>query len=204
MKFDGKKELKQLFGTKQKPVSFKLETMNYLTIQGEGNPNKEGFQKHIQTLYSVMYALKFAYKKNPTDSTWTDFVVPPLMGWWTLNEEAQQNKSFTKDDFVYELRILLPSFISNELVLESIKIAKDKKGFPEIDELVVKEYGEMNVGQILHIGSYDDEPETFSKLEDYLEKQGLQRVSKNHVEIYLSDARKTAPEKLKTILQVEI
>lgn len=204
MKYDNKRELKQVFGTKQKPVDFILTEMSYLTISGKGNPNELAFQNNIQALYSVIYTAKFAYKKKPTDDIFDDYVVAPLTGWWTISEEAIKRGSWTKDDFIYELRIMIPYFVSDELIKESIEIAKAKKGFAEIDNLQLKKYPEMHVGQILHIGSYDDEQASFEKLESYLDGKGLKRKNKNHVEIYLSDARRIAPDKQKTILQIEI
>ncbi|MDR2832568.1 MAG: GyrI-like domain-containing protein [Streptococcaceae bacterium] len=204
MKYEAKKELKQIFGTKQKPSTFELPTLRFLTINGKGNPNNLTFQKHVQALYAVMYTAKFDYKKSPTHEQWSDFTVAPLMAWWTISEEAIQRGTFTKDDFVYELRILIPYFVPDEVVKTSIIKAKEKKGFPEIDEVSIKEYPKMPVAQILHVGTYDDEPQTFEKLEQFLLEQGLKRKSKNHVEIYLSDPRKIVPQKLKTILQVEV
>jgi hypothetical protein len=204
MKYDNKKESKQIFGTKKKPVIFELPEMRVLAIQGTGNPNSEPFQKNIEAMYPVMYVAKFAYKKNPTDDTFDDFVVAPLMGWWTISEEAVQRGSWTKEDFVYELRMMIPFFVTDELMMESIEAAKAKKGLAEMEHLEIKTIPAMKVGQILHVGSYDDEPETFVTLEKYIAENGLTRKNKNHVEIYLSDARRTEPEKLKTILQVEV
>lgn len=204
MKYDSKKELKQIFGKKQKPTVFTLPKMRYLTITGAGNPNGELFKKKIQALYATLYTVKFTYKNNPTDETFIDFVVTPLIGWWSINEQAANTGEWTKDDFIYELRIPIPYFITNELIEESIPVAKKKKGNHEIDRIKIKTYPPLRVGQILHVGPYDDEPKTFEKLEHYLEQKGLQRKNKNHVEIYLSDARKSDAQKQKVILQVEI
>lgn len=202
MKFDNKKELKQIFGTGKKPVSFIYPEMRYLTITGAGNPNQEPFALNTQALYSVMYTLKFAYKAHPSDQTFDDFVVAPLMGYWTISDATIAKGSFTKDDFVYELRIMIPSFVPSEMVTDAIAAAYEKKDFAEIKNTKVKTYPAHPVAQILHVGPYDDEPATFAKLAQFLEAENLKRTSKDHVEIYLGDPRKSAPEKLKTILQV--
>lgn len=204
MKYEPKKELKQLLGTKTKPVVLETPALRYLTIAGAGDPNGEAFQAKTQALYSAMYTAKFAYKKTPTDETFTDFVVGPLMGHWSINEEAQAKGSFAKSDFVYQLRIPLPPFLTDEVMTAAIAEAQEKKGFPELAELAIVQLPAMKVGQILHVGSYDDEPASFEKLENFLTEQGEVRKSKEHVEIYLSDPRRVSPEKLKTILQVEV
>lgn len=204
MKYEPKKELKTLLGTKQKPVVVTLPAIRYLAINGAGDPNGEAFQMVTQALYSVMYTAKFAFKKSGGAEGYDDFVVGPLMGFWSINQEAQTRGSFTKADFVYQLRIPLPPFLSEKLLKESMAEAKAKKGIAAIDDLEIITLPEMTVGQILHIGSYDDEAASFEKLATFLAENGWQRTSKEHVEIYLSDPRRVAPDKLKTILQVAI
>lgn len=204
MKYEPKKELKSLLGTKQKPVIITAPPLRYLAIDGAGDPNGEAFQEVTQALYSVMYTAKFAYKKGKVTGDYDDFVVGPLMGFWSINEAAQKRGSFTKSDFVYQLRIPLPPFLTERLLKESMQAAKEKKGIAAIDDLQIVALPEMTVGQILHVGSYDDEPASFEKLENYLAAEGWQRTSKEHVEIYLSDPRRVVPEKLKTILQVDV
>lgn len=203
MKYDFKKEMPLLFKTK-KPTIVNLPKLKYITISGSGDPNHEAFEKSVQALYTVMYTLKFAYKKNPSDLKWVDFVVSPLIGWWTINDQAIERKTFTKDDFVFELRLLIPEFVKDELVLECITSAYLKKRDENIKRIMIKEYDELLVGQILHIGSYDTEQLSFNKLSCFFDDNNIIRTSKDHVEIYLSDPRKVEPDKLKTILQVTI
>ena len=204
MKYEPKKELKSMLGTKKKPVIVELPVLRYLAINGVGDPNDSVFQDLTQALYAVMYTLKFAYKKRQNSAQYEDFVVGPLMGLWSISKEAQQRGNFTKSDFVYQLRIPLPPFITDSLIQESKQEAKRKKGIAAIDDLQVVKQKEKVVGQILHVGSYDSEQESFAKLDSYLLESGWQRTSKDHVEIYLSDPRRVSSDKLKTILQVSI
>ncbi len=197
-KIDFKKTLKQLY----RPSSKQFETvvvplMQFLMLDGRGNPNTApAWQTAVETLYAVSYKAKFISKKE----LGRDYVVPPLEGlWW-----AEDMSAFTaadKDSWLWTMMIMLPDWISAEVVAEAKQQAAKAKTLPGLPRLQLAPYDEGLSVQIMHIGSYDDEAPTLRKLHhEFLPQNNLIEAGKHH-EIYLSDPRKVAPEKLKTILR---
>ena len=205
MKFD----FKTLPGykVKNKPQLLDFPEHKYLTIQGAGNPNNQDFQIKTETLYASAYGIKMPFKKSEISKKgeYEDYVIPPLEGYWSINEEAIKKGGFTKDDFVYEIRLAVPYFVDDSFISERLKDVRLKKADNKyINDVELKVIPARKVVEILHIGSYDDEPASFDFMQKFIDENNLIRLSKNHVEIYLGDPRKVAPEKLKTILQVEV
>jgi len=200
-KLDLKKELKQYYKASAKNIDVvDIPSLNYLTIEGKGNPNESPeFVEAIGALYAVAYTLKFAAKKN---DGMTDFVVMPLEGLWWTPDMADFSLD-KKDLWHWKLMILLPDFIGKDFFAEQREIAFNKKGLDKIRELKFEEYTEGLSMQKLYIGPYSEEHETIKIMHEFARNSGYKLRGKHH-EIYLGDPRKTAPEKLKTILRQPI
>ena len=204
MAFDFKKEYKEFYMPKNKPSIIDVPAMNYIAVRGKGDPNEEGgdYKKAIEILYSVAYTIKMSKKGTHEIEGYFDFVVPPLEGfWWQDGVEGVDYSD--KSSFNWISVIRMPVFVTKEEFEWAVKEAEKKK---KIDcskaEFITITEGECV--QMLHIGSYDDEPATVAVMDDYIEKMGYKNdfsATRLHHEIYLSDVRKTAPEKLKTVIR---
>ena len=204
MTFDFKKEYKEYYLPKNKPEIVNVPRMNFIAVTGKGDPNEEdgAYQKAIQILYSVAYTLKMSYKTDYQIKGFFEYAVPPLEGFWW--QDGIDGVDYTdKSTFNWISVIRLPDFITKEDVDWAIETASKKK---KIDcsaaEMITIEEG-LCV-QIMHLGSYDDEPKTVALMDAYLKENGYANDfsdARLHHEIYLSDARKTAPEKLKTVIR---
>ena len=206
-KHEWRKQEKQYYLPKPKPERIRVPEFKFALISGEGNPNSPFFAECISALYAFSYSLKMGLKKmdNPPGG-YVDYTVYPLEGIWDIKEEARARnvEGLNKDDLVFKLMIRQPDFIDNDLFAEALEKTKKKKPNAVLNELVLKSITDGECIQMLHRGSFDDEPASFQKMEDYAEEQGLRRLSKKHREIYLSDFRKVAPEKLKTVLRFQL
>jgi len=207
MKHEWRKKEKAIYLPKQDPEVIDIPSYKFITIKGEGNPNSENFSNCIGALYSVAYAIKMTLKADPAPPlNYIDFTVYPLEGIWDINEEAKRNFTgkINKDDLVFELMIRQPDFVTLSFFEEMLALTKHKKPNPLLDKVSFKEIKDGKSIQMMHIGSYDNEPESFARMEEYATSIGLRRKSKIHREIYLSDFRKVSEDKLKTILRFEV
>lgn len=206
MKHEWRKKEKDLYLPKNKPVRIQIPEFGFFTINGEGNPNSDFFAEYIEVLYSLSYAIKMSPKKGLHAKGYFDYTVYPLEGVWDISEEAK--KSFDgkidKNDLVFKLMIRQPAFVDEEYALTVVGQVKKNKPHELLNRVKFEKITEGDCVQMLHIGSYDDEPASFHIMEDYAEKENLQRISKVHREIYLSDVRKVEPEKLKTVLRFAV
>ena len=222
MAFDFKKEYKESYMPKNKPEIVKIPPMNYVAVRGKGNPNVEcgDYQQAISILYAVAYTLKMSYKTDYKIEGFFEYVVPPLEGFWWQGEQhpvdAEMRTDRTdrrenvkgidysnKDTFNWISVIRLPDFITEKDFAWAVQTATKKK---KID-CSPAEFLTIDEGlcvQIMHQGSFDSEPATVALLEDYLKEQGYENninEQRLHHEIYISDARKVAPEKWKTVIR---
>ncbi|MDY8135510.1 GyrI-like domain-containing protein [Aquimarina sp. 2201CG5-10] len=206
MKHEWRKKEKGIYIPKNKPEFINIPEFRFLTINGTGNPNDKSFQDYITVLYSLSYAIKMSPKKGITPNGYFDYTVYPLEGVWDINEEAKKtfDGSINKDDLVFKLMIRQPNFVDNVFVEQIIHHTKDKKPHPLLDRVVFETISEGNCVQMMHIGSYDSEPASFKIMEEFTENNSFKRTYKKHREIYLSDFRKVAPEKLKTVLRFNV
>ena len=204
MAFDFKKEYKEFYMPKNKPEIVKIPPMNYVAVRGKGNPNVEGgdYQQAISILYAVAYTLKMSYKTDYKIEGFFEYVVPPLEGfWWQDNIKGIDYSN--KDTFNWISVIRLPDFITEKDFAWAVQTAAKKK---KID-CSLAEFLTIDEGlcvQIMHQGSFDSEPATVALMEDYLKEQGYENdinEQRLHHEIYMSDARKVAPEKWKTVIR---
>lgn len=204
MPFDFKKEYKEFYLPKNKPQIVNVPKANYIAIRGQGNPNEEdgAYKQAIEILYAVAYTLKMSYKTDYKIDGFFEYVVPPLEGFWWQDGICGVDYS-KKDEFNWISIIRLPDFITRENFDWAVKTASEKK---KIDcskaEFLTIEEG-LCV-QIMHIGSFDDEPASLEKIDKYLEENGYEKDfsdTRLHHEIYLSDPRKTTPDKQKTVIR---
>lgn len=204
MKHDWKKQEKELYIPKSKPEIVTVPAFKFFMINGQGNPNDAPFSDAVGVLYSLAYAVKMLPKKGLTPEGYFDYSVYPLEGVWDLPEECQTLDILDKNNLIYTIMIRQPDFVTNELAHEVIRSVKLKKPHVLLDSVVFNNIEEGLCVQMLHIGLYDEEPKTFSIMEEYCSQRNIKRKSKNHREIYISDARKTDANKLKTVLRYEI
>ncbi|MDC7235261.1 MAG: GyrI-like domain-containing protein [Spirochaetales bacterium] len=208
MKQEWRKTEKGLYLPKARPEIVDVPDFRFLQIQGEGHPGSSRFAECITALFSLSYALKMSLKKRESPpEDYTDYTVYPLEGVWDLNEQGRAEYgqgTLNKDHFVYTLMIRQPSFISDEYFSEIRTGVLKKKPQPLQDQVELVDYREGKCIQMLHTGSFDSEPASFARMEAYAEEQNLQRLSRTHREIYLSDFRKTEEAKLKTVLRFRV
>lgn len=204
MAFDFKKEYKEFYLPPKTPHLIKVPPMNYLAVRGHGDPNIEGgeYKQSIGLLYAIAFTLKMSYKTPYKISGFYEYVVPPLEGFWWQDNSATLDYN-RKSDMNFISVIRLPDFITRADFDWAIQEAtrKKKQDFSKVDFL---HYEEGLVVQCLHLGSYDDEPATITTMDQYALEKGYALDINNpryHHEIYLSDPRRCAPEKLKTVLR---
>lgn len=205
MKHEWRKSEKEIYIPKIKPEHIVIPAFNYFTIKGEGNPNSEIFGEYIGVLYAVSYGVRMSYKGDNPPKGYFDYTVYPLEGVWDVGDKQEYTLiGFNKDNLVYELMIRQPSFVDDSFAKETIDRVKVKKPHELIEKIEFKSIDEGNCVQIMHIGSYDDEPKSFKMMDEFCEENGFKRKSMKHREIYLSDPRKSEPEKMRTVLRYKV
>jgi hypothetical protein len=204
MAFDFKKEYKEYYMPKKKPDIVTVPVMNYIAVRGQGDPNlADGeYKQSIGLLYGIAYTIKMSKKSEHRIEGYFDYVVPPLEGFWWQDGIAEVDYAH-KEDFKWISVIRLPDFVTREDFQRAVEEATKKKktDFAKAEFLT---YDEGLCVQCMHIGPYDDEPATISIMHEYMEQQGfvLDITGRRlHHEIYLSDARRVAPERLKTVIR---
>lgn len=204
MKLEWKKTEKDIYLPGKSPVLVTVPKMIYVTVKGRGNPNAPAFADTIQLLYSFSYGIKMMPKSGHTPPGYEEYAVYPLEATWSIQSDWDEQHPLDKDELDYTAMIRQPSFVTDEVfALAAEKVAKKKLDLPvEKASLTVLEEG-LCV-QLLHIGSYDDEPASFAKLHDFMAENKLKRRGEVHREIYLSDPRKVAPDKLRTVLRYQV
>ena len=204
MAFDFKKEYKEFYLPRNVPEIVDIPCMNYVAVRGSGDPNEEGgaYQRAISVLYAISYTVKMSYKGDYKIKGFFEYVVPPLEGFWWQNGVEVVNCA-NKSAFNWISVIRLPDFVTKSDFDWAIAEAERKKKIncSAAEFLTVKE---GLCVQMMHIGSYDREPESVALMDNYLTENGYQNDmsdSRLHHEIYLSDPRKTPPEKRKTVIR---
>ena len=204
MAFDFKKEYKEFYLPPARPVVVTVPKANYVAVRGKGDPNEEGgaYQQAIGILYAVAYTLKMSYKTDHRIEGFYDYVVPPLEGFWW--QEGIDGIDYSdKSTFCWISVIRLPDFITKADFDWAVQTASKKK---KVD-CSKAEFLTVDEGlcvQIMHIGPYDDEPASVALMDRFLRENGYENDlsdTRLHHEIYLSDARKVAPENWKTVIR---
>lgn len=204
MAFDLKKEYKEFYMPKNKPEIVNVPAMNYIAVRGKGDPNEENgsYQKAISILYAVAYTLKMSYKTNYKIDGFFEYVVPPLEGFW-WQDHTDRIDYTDKSTFNWISVIRLPDFITKKDFDWAVETAQKKKNI----DCTSAEFLTLKEGlcvQMMHFGSFDDEPQSVSVMNEYIENNGYENdISEKrlHHEIYLSDARKVPKEKWKTVIR---
>lgn len=198
MKYEWKKNEKNLYGVKQKPQLIEIPSAYYIMIKGEGNPNESDFSNRVSALYSLAYGIKMLFKNMEKEELeYSDFTVFPLEGIW----EKSDDEEFDKSKLKYTIMIKQPNFITKEIFDLAFEKVKKKKPNELYDEISFDCIENKKAIQILHIGSFDTEIESFEKLDNFASEMNLERSEKLHTEIYLNNKNQTAEDKLKTILR---
>lgn len=204
MAFDFKKEYKEFYMPKNKPEIVTVPQANYIAVRGKGNPNEidGAYQKAISILYAVAYTLKMSYKTEHKIEGFFEYVVPPLESfWWQDNVDGIDYADKAAFNWISVIR--LPEFITQKDFEWAVETASEKKKL----DCSSAEFLTVDEGlcvQIMHIGAFDDEPQTVTLMDEYIAQNGYENditESRLHHEIYLSDARKVAPEKWKTVIR---
>jgi hypothetical protein len=198
-KVDYKKKLKHLYGpSSKKIVIVEVPPMNYFMVDGEGGPAAESYQQAIEALYGLSFTVKFDVKKG----VGLDYTVMPLEGlWWAKDITAFS--ADRKDEWLWKMMIMQPDYVTAKHVNAATKQLREKKKPLALDKIRFESYHEGLSVQILHIGPYDDEGPTIAQMHKFIDENGYQLHMKHH-EIYLSDPRRSKPEKLKTVLRQPI
>ena len=212
-KLDYKKEYKDLYMPRTKPMIIDVPNMKFIMVEGSGNPNSENgeYQEALQLLYGISFTIKMSKMGENKIDGYFEYVVPPLEGFWW--QDGVQGIDYNhKENFKWISMIRQPEFVTEEVFKWAIEEVKSKKGL-DVSKVKFKEFKEGLCVQIMHKGSYDNEPQTIKKIEEYIESNNLKndigRMLKNnmirrHHEIYLSDPRRTAVENLKTVIRIPV
>ena len=204
MAFDYKKEYKEFYMPKNSPAIVTIPKMNYIAVRGSGDPNVEdsAYKKAVGILYAIAFTIKMSKKGDHKIDGYFDYVVPPLEGFWW--QEGTESVDYSrKADYHWISVIRLPDFVTEEDFRWAVQEAAEKKkmDFSKAEFLTIEE---GLCVQCMHIGSYDDEPATVRLMHEFTDHEGYEpdiTDKRRHHEIYLSDARKTVPEKLKTVIR---
>ena len=204
MAFDYKKEYREFYMPPRKPGIVTIPPMNYIAVRGKGDPNTEGseYKASIGLLYGIAFTIKMSKMGPHRIDGFFDYVVPPLEGFW--RQEGIEGIDYSRKDLFQFISVIrLPDFVTREDFDWAVReaSAKKKADFSKAEFLTVDE---GLCVQCMHIGPYDDEPATVELMHRFMEEQGCAADfsgTRLHHEIYLSDARKTAPEKLKTVIR---
>ena len=204
MPFDYKKEYKEFYMPPKKPGIVEVPSMNYIAVRGNGNPNDENgeYKESIGLLYGIAFTIKMSYKGDHKIDGYFEYVVPPLEGFWW--QDGVDGIDYAhKENFEWISLIRLPDFVTKADFDWAVSEATKKKK-TDLSKVEFLTYNEGLCVQCMHIGSYDEEPATIALMDEYMKGNGYEldiTDTRYHHEIYLSDARKVAPEKLKTVIR---
>lgn len=205
MAFDFKKEYRELYQPKSEPGIVTVPKANYIAVRGKGDPNEAGgaYQQAISVLYAVAYTLKMSYRNNYAMQGFFEYVVPPLEGFWHQAHMEEGIDYANKASFCWVSVLRLPDFVMKKDFDWAVETAAKKKKL----DCSAAEYLTIDEGlcvQMMHLGSFDDEPATVARMDAYVAQNGYVNdmgADRWHHEIYLSDVKKVAPEKYKTIIR---
>lgn len=195
-KIDMKVTLKALYRPSARKIAeVDVPALGFLMVDGEGNPNTApAYQEAVQALYAVSYVIKFALKRE----TSRDYVVMPLEGLWWADDLSSFDRG-EKDDWQWTMMIMQPPEVSERMAQAAIGSARTKKALPGLEKIRFERFTEGRSAQTMHIGPFSAEGPTIQRVHDYI--AGRSALRGRHHEIYLSDIRKAAPEKWKTIIR---
>ena len=205
---DYKKDFKDLYLPKNKPVLIDVPTMNYFMVEGKGNPNtSKEYKNAINILYGLSFTIKMSYKTDDKIEGYYDYKVFPLEGFWYGDNLFKDNKVGNKDNFKWISMIRQPDFVTEEVYVKALSKLKLKHPEYDYSKVYYKRFTEGKCVQIMHIGSYDNEYVSINKMHEFLENNNLKldiTDTRHHHEIYLSDPKKCKIDNLKTVIRLPI
>lgn len=204
---DFKKTQKDLYLPKTAPDMVEVPEMRFIMVDGSGNPNtSEDYKTALELLYGLSYTIKMSKLSGSVPEGYFDYVVPPLEGLWWLSDNVAVDFS-QKDKFCWTSMIRQPDFVTPQVIEAAKEALKKKKPALELSAVRLERWAEGICAQVMHVGSYDDEPATIERLERFIAESGYRTDlsdTRRHHEIYLNDPNKTAPDKLKTVIRLPI
>lgn len=208
MPFDYKKEYKDIYQPSKRPSLIQMPTIDYVAVRGKGDPNIEDgeYQRALQLLYGISFTIKMSPKAGVDLEGYFQYVVPPLEGFWTFPEPIERLDPFRKSELEWISCIRLPEFVTPE-VFEWAKAEAQRKKKIDFSSVEMITVNEGLCVQCMHIGSYDDEPATIDEMRKFADSEGCAfdlAQDRHHHEIYLSDPRRTATERLKTVIRIPV
>lgn len=201
-KLDYKKAYKEIYLPGADPVILDVPMMRFAVIEGRGDPNGEAFAQQTAALYGFSYSVRMSYKAKDAPEGFYEYTVFPLEGVWDMVDKAVS--SADKSNYAYSIMIRQPDFLTEELFARFVRETAKKKPNPYLEKMRFAPIAEGLCCQMLHTGSYDDEPASFLRMQQYCADQGYQRSARTHREIYLADPRKTEPSRLRTVLRFSV
>ncbi|CAM3473125.1 MULTISPECIES: GyrI-like domain-containing protein [Saccharibacillus] len=201
-KIDYKKDYKAFYQPKTVPEVIAIPSMPFLTIEGSGDPNEEAFAQATGALYSLSYAVRMSHLSGDVPEGYYAYTVFPLEGIWDLVDHSKP--STDKSNLKYKIMIRQPDFLTDVGFQRFLAQTVKKKPNPALERVRFERIEDGPSCQMLHVGRFEDEPASFARMEQFCGANGWTRLSKRHREIYLSDPRKTAPEKRKTVLRFPV
>ena len=201
MKYEWRKKEKELYIPSRVPQVVEVPKQKFFVIEGKGNPNDEDFAERIGVLYAVSYGIRMMPKSGFIPEGYFEYTVYPLEGIWGMTEEGKHSSIFRKEELIYRMMIRQPDFVNEDVAMKALEITKQKKPHPLLKNITFEEIEDGLCVQMLHEGSFDEEPESFAKMMQFIEVHKLERHGSTHREIYLNDARKVEQSRLKTVLR---
>lgn len=201
MKHDWKKLEKDIYLPKTTPLFCHIPSFSYFCIEGEGNPNDPSFANDISALYALSYAIKMMPKKHPAPEGYFDYAIYPLEADWSLVAGVDSFSANEKENLAYTMMIRQPNFVTKELAAWALETTKEKKPELPIERVHFSTLPSGEYVQMMHLGSYDNEPASFAKMLEFCDEKNIERTSPTHREIYIGNPLRTAPEKLRTVLR---
>ncbi len=201
-KYEWRMTEKAFYLPKEKgPHRIDVPEMKFFAVEGAGSPADGEFQARVGLLYALSYAVRMMPKSGWTPPGYQEYTVFPLEGVWTLDTDAWRGGALDKTKLRYKLMIRQPRFVTPDVAARAMESARKKVPADLLDRTSFESFSDGPSVQMVHVGAYDTEPETFAAMDDYMKEHGLVRTERAHREIYLSDPRKVSPEKNRTLLR---
>jgi len=201
MKYEWRKQEKDLYLPKNEPVLITVPKQQFLMIRGRGNPNSTAFSAKVEVLYALSYAIRMMPKQGYTPPGYFEYTVYPLEGVWDLAEESRSVETLNLDDLIYTIMIRQPDFVTEDVVSRALEATRKKKPNLALDEVVFDSIEDGKSVQMLHVGPFADEIHSFARMKQFMQEHNLELSTRIHREIYLTDNTKTEPAKMKTVLR---
>ena len=201
-KYEWRKTEKAFYLPKEKgPVQIDVPEMKFFAVEGAGSPDSEEFQATVGLLYTLSYTVRMMPKSGWTPPDYQEYTVFPLEGVWRMDTDVWQGGALDKTKLKYRLMIRQPWFVTQDVVGRAMESARKKVPADLLERASFESFTDGPSVQMLHVGPYDTEPETFAAMNAFMQEHGLVRTEQVHREIYLSDPRRVSPEKNRTLLR---